>query len=154
MSIENIILILTTLGSFLKKLKGIISAVISAMLKRSRDWKIAVWLPDLSYILSFPPKTKSSRDRLVLLFAPYNFHLFSQKMGNESSVPHSYGTRLLNDINIDWKKVELDVNLPSRDGHCAATVENKLYIFGGVRWLSDIGEVTESNEILLFDAGK
>jgi len=27
-------------------------------------------------------------------------------------------------------------------------------VFGGVRWLSDIGEAAESNEILVFDAGK
>ena len=75
-------------------------------------------------------------------------------MGNESSAPISYGTKLLNDITVEWKKVEMDVNLPSRDGHCATAVGNKLYVFGGVRWLSDIGEVTESNEILIFDAGK
>lgn len=72
-------------------------------------------------------------------------------MGNEISAPVSYGTKLRNDVNVEWKKVEMDVKLPSRDGHCAAAIANKLYIFGGVRWLSDIGEVTESNEILLFD---
>ena len=75
-------------------------------------------------------------------------------MGNEISAPVSYGTKLRNDVNVEWKKVEMDVKLPSRDGHCAAAIANKLYIFGGVRWLSDIGEVTESNEILLFDVGK
>ena len=75
-------------------------------------------------------------------------------MGNESSAPVTYGTKLLNDIKVGWKKVEMDTKLPSRDGHGAAAIENKLYIFGGVRWLSDIGEVTESNEILIFDGGK
>lgn len=75
-------------------------------------------------------------------------------MGNESSAPITYGTKLLNDINFEWKKVEMDAELPSRDGHCAAAIANKLYVFGGVRWLSDVGEVTESNEILVFDAGK
>ena len=75
-------------------------------------------------------------------------------MGNESSAPIHYGTKLLNDINIAWKKVEMDAKLPSRDGHCAAAMANKLYVFGGVRWLSDIGEAAESNEILVFDAGK
>lgn len=75
-------------------------------------------------------------------------------MGNESSAPITYGTKLLNDINVEWKKVEMDAKLPSRDGHCAAAIANKLYVFGGVRWLSDVGEVTESNEILVFDAGK
>lgn len=73
-------------------------------------------------------------------------------MGNESSVPIHYGTKLLNDINIAWKKLEMDAKLPSRDGHCAAAMANKLYVFGGVRWLSDIGEAAESNEILVFDA--
>jgi len=72
-------------------------------------------------------------------------------MGNESSAPITYGTKLLNDVNVEWKKVEMEAKLPSRDGHCAAVVANKLYVFGGVRWLSDIGEVTESNEILVFD---
>ncbi|KAK2553212.1 hypothetical protein P5673_025409 [Acropora cervicornis] len=36
-------------------------------------------------------------------------------------------------------------------GQCAAAIENKLYIFVGVRWLSDIGEVLKSNEIVIFD---
>ena len=75
-------------------------------------------------------------------------------MGNESSVPVTYGTRLLNDIKVEWKKVEMDAKLPSRDGHCAAAIADKLYVFGGVRWLSDLEEVTESNEILVFDVGK
>lgn len=72
-------------------------------------------------------------------------------MGNESSAPVTYGTRLLNDVKVEWKKVEMDAKLPSRDGHCAAAIADKLYVFGGVRWLSDLEEVTESNEILVFD---
>lgn len=75
-------------------------------------------------------------------------------MGNELSAPVTYGTRLLNDIKVEWKKVEMDAKLPSRDGHCAAAIADKLYVFGGVRWLSDLEEVTESNEILVFDVGK
>ena len=75
-------------------------------------------------------------------------------MGNESSAPVTYGTRLLNDIKVEWKKVEMDAKLPSRDGHCAAAIADKLYVFGGVRWLSDLEEETESNEILVFDVGK
>lgn len=75
-------------------------------------------------------------------------------MGNESSAPVTYGTRLLNDVKVEWKKVEMDAKLPSRDGHCAAAIADKLYLFGGVRWLSDLEEVTESNEILVFDVGK
>lgn len=75
-------------------------------------------------------------------------------MGNESSAPVTYGTRLLNDIKVEWKKVEMEAKLPSRDGHCAAAIADKLYVFGGVRWLSDLEEVTESNEILVFDVGK
>lgn len=75
-------------------------------------------------------------------------------MGNETSGPVTYGTKLLNNIRVEWEKVAMDVKLPSRDGHCAAAIENKLYIFGGVRWLCDIGGVSESNEILLFDVGK
>lgn len=75
-------------------------------------------------------------------------------MGNESSAPVTHGTRLLNDVKVEWKKVEMDAKLPSRDGHCAAAIADKLYVFGGVRWLSDLEEVTESNEILVFDVGK
>ena len=75
-------------------------------------------------------------------------------MGNESSAPVTYGTRLLNDVKVEWKKVEMNAKLPSRDGHCAAAIADKLYVFGGVRWLSDLEEVTESNEILVFDVGK
>lgn len=75
-------------------------------------------------------------------------------MGNESSAPVTYGTRLLNDVKVEWKKVEMDAKLPSRDGHCASAIADKLYVFGGVRWLSDLEEVTESNEILVFDVGK
>ena len=73
-------------------------------------------------------------------------------MGNESST--AYGTKLLNDIKVEWKNVETQAKLPPRDGHCAAAMANKLYVFGGVRWLSDISESTESNEILVFDVGK
>ena len=79
-------------------------------------------------------------------------HIAQAKMGNESSV--TYGTKLLNDIKVEWKNVETQAKLPSRDGHCAAAMANKLYVFGGVRWLSDISESTESNEILVFDVGK
>lgn len=70
-------------------------------------------------------------------------------MGNESSI--AYGTKLLNDIKVEWKNVETQAKLPPRDGHCAAAMANKLYVFGGVRWLSDISESTESNDILVFD---
>ena len=73
-------------------------------------------------------------------------------MGNESSI--AYGTKLLNDIKVEWKNVETQAKLPPRDGHCAAAMANKLYVFGGVRCLSDISESTESNDILVFDVGK
>jgi len=110
----------------------------------------------------FPPKSKFARRSSNTVNSIehqkatccLHFSFYLGEMGNESSAPIQYGTKLLNDINISWKKVEMDAKLPSRDGHCAAAMANKLYLFGGVRWLSDIGEAAESNEILVFDAGK
>lgn len=108
----------------------------------------------------FPPKSEAPAQSRIEQFA-FSRSLIAffsacrqTTMGNESSAPITYGTKLLNDVKVEWKKVEMDAKLPSRDGHCAAAVANKLYVFGGVRWLPDIGEVTESNEILVFDAGK
>ncbi|EDO34324.1 predicted protein [Nematostella vectensis] len=72
-------------------------------------------------------------------------------MGNEGSVPVSYGTRLLNDVKVEWKRSGKDCVYSPRDGHCAASVGSKLYVFGGVAWNVTIGEVSEMNEMLVYD---
>lgn len=74
-------------------------------------------------------------------------------MGNEGSVPVSYGQRLLNDVKIDWMKAE-DNHFSRRDGHCSVAVGSKLYVFGGVKWDGAIGEVSESKETLIYDNSK
>ncbi|XP_031564437.1 tip elongation aberrant protein 1-like [Actinia tenebrosa] len=70
-------------------------------------------------------------------------------MGNEASVQVTYGTKLLNNAKFEWTKVK-DGCFPPRDGHCSASVGNKVYVFGGVRWNQDISEVSEVNETLVF----
>lgn len=74
-------------------------------------------------------------------------------MGNENSAPVTYGQRLLNDVRVEWKKNESVHIFASRDGHCAASIENRLFVFGGVCWDPEVSEVSESNEILMFDLG-
>ncbi|KAK3736231.1 hypothetical protein QZH41_007338 [Actinostola sp. cb2023] len=51
------------------------------------------------------------------------------------------------------RKVD-DDQFDSRDGHCSATVGSKLFVFGGVRWDEEIGEVSESNKTLVFDSSR
>ncbi|XP_048583339.1 putative adagio-like protein 2 isoform X3 [Nematostella vectensis] len=69
----------------------------------------------------------------------------------KGSVPVSYGTRLLNDVKVEWKRSGKDCVYSPRDGHCAASVGSKLYVFGGVAWNVTIGEVSEMNEMLVYD---
>ncbi|KAK3745773.1 hypothetical protein QZH41_015961 [Actinostola sp. cb2023] len=72
-------------------------------------------------------------------------------MGNQGSIPVSYGRKLLCNAKVEWLKVD-DDQFDSRDGHCSATVGSKLFVFGGVRWDEEIGEVSESNKTLVFDS--
>lgn len=74
-------------------------------------------------------------------------------MGNEASVQVTYGTKLLNNAKVEWTKVK-DGCFAPRDGHCSASVGNKVYAFGGVCWNQDISEVSEVNETLVFCTGK
>ena len=74
-------------------------------------------------------------------------------MGNEISGSVIYGQRLLNDIQVEWQKLEGGNEIKPRDGHCAASVGKNLFVFGGVCW-GENGEVSESGEIFVFDSGK
>lgn len=74
-------------------------------------------------------------------------------MGNEGSIPVSYGRKLLSNAKVEWIKVDDNV-LAARDGHCSASVSSKLFVFGGVLWDEAIEEVSESNETLIFDTSK
>ena len=74
-------------------------------------------------------------------------------MGNETSAPVTYGQRLLNSISVEWKKVETAHQFPARDGHCAAPIDKKLFVFGGVCWNSASDDVSETNDTLIFDSG-
>ena len=53
-------------------------------------------------------------------------------MGNENSTPLSLGKKLSNDIEIQLQSRKVKETFPSRDGHCASSIANKLYIYGGV----------------------
>lgn len=75
-------------------------------------------------------------------------------MGNELLVLVIYGIRFLNDVKVEWKKVEMDVKLLFCDGYCVVVIVDKFYVFGGVCWFFDFEEVIEFNEILVFDVGK
>lgn len=73
-------------------------------------------------------------------------------MGNEASQQVSYGTRLDNDVKVSWKKVTNSNPFPGRDGHCAAAVGGKLYVFGGVLHSDGQSEEnTETDDLLVFD---
>ena len=74
-------------------------------------------------------------------------------MGNEGSAPLKYGEKLENDVKVTWKKSQAKNSPAGRDGHCAVTVTNKAYIFGGVVQTAD-GQAVESNDMLIFDLGK
>ncbi|XP_013407938.1 kelch domain-containing protein 1 [Lingula anatina] len=72
-------------------------------------------------------------------------------MGNEASQNVKYGERLDNDINVNWSKLEVQNKYCApRDGHAAASIARKMYVFGGVVSRAD-GEHTESNELFSLD---
>ena len=73
-------------------------------------------------------------------------------MGNDSSQPLKYGERLDNDINVNWNKVTCPNPFPPREAHCSCSLNNKLYVFGGV--VADGAEPIESNDLLIYDLGK
>ena len=73
-------------------------------------------------------------------------------MGNDQSQSSSTGECLNNNITVTWKKGN-DITFPLREGHCACSIENKMYIFGGV--IQGQGEdMLESNDLLCYDIGK
>lgn len=79
-------------------------------------------------------------------------------MGNESSQQVKYGERLDNDVKVSWKKVDSAHRFPSREGHCAATVQltdtqHRLFVFGGLTQSEDVENI-ESNDLLVFDSGR
>lgn len=55
-----------------------------------------------------------------------------------------------NDISVEWS-VAADNPFTPREGQCCCVCGSKLYVFGGVLQTND-GEMTETNELLNFDA--
>ena len=74
-------------------------------------------------------------------------------MGNEASQSTKLGEKLENDVKVTWHKLSSDCPFPAREGHCASSVGDKLYIFGGVTQAED-DENMESNQLLAFDVCK
>ena len=70
-------------------------------------------------------------------------------MGNQSSQSVAVGDRLENDMKVTWSKVT-DCEFPLREGQCACSHGNCMYLFGGV---IQGDEMIESNDLLCFDAG-
>ena len=72
-----------------------------------------------------------------------------QNLGGSSS---KVGTKLQNDVKITWKLGCKDSEFAPRDGHCACSINKKLYIFGGVAQTPG-GDFAESNALLIYDTG-
>ena len=74
-------------------------------------------------------------------------------MGNQSSQSTSLGEPIKNNIEVKWEKVT-DIPFPLREGQCACSYGNNMYIFGGViQNDGDLDNPTESNDLLAFNAG-
>ena len=73
-------------------------------------------------------------------------------MGNEGS-HDKLGESLDNNIKVSWKQLSEGSSLSTRDGHCACSVGNKCFVFGGVVQTED-GRSEECNKMLVFDIGK
>ena len=71
-------------------------------------------------------------------------------MGNQESSSQQTGTKLNNDIAVTWKKVT-SCSFPLREGQCACSHGNSMYVFGGV--INDGESHVESSELLKFNAG-
>ena len=72
-------------------------------------------------------------------------------MGNEESHAVVQEQELENTVKLTWKAIK-PLNISGREGHCSASVQNKLYIFGGVTCTAN--EVfQEVNDFLCYDAG-
>ena len=74
-------------------------------------------------------------------------------MGNEGSQPIKYGETLENDVKVTWKQISAEKSPSGRDGHCACSIGNKCFVFGGVE-LTDDGTAQESNKMLVFALGR
>lgn len=72
-------------------------------------------------------------------------------MGNDGST--QYRKKIENDINITWKKQDVNCPFLPREGQAAAVIGSRLYLFGGVIMNHDNDDepVTESNELLVYD---
>ena len=73
-------------------------------------------------------------------------------MGNDQSQSSSAGECLNNNVTVTWKK-GADVSFPLREGQCACSHGNKMYIFGGVIQ-GQSEDLVESNDLLCYDVGK
>ncbi|KAL5004200.1 hypothetical protein ScPMuIL_017656 [Solemya velum] len=73
-------------------------------------------------------------------------------MGNENSQNVVYGDRLQNNVELSWKKMK-PCPYPNREGQCACSHGNDLYIFGGVIQ-SNSEEPVESNDLLVYNTEK
>ena len=71
-------------------------------------------------------------------------------MGNEGSHSIYYGQTIDNDITCKWKKA-CSNQFVAREGHCSASVENCLFVFGGVTLVEQEG--IESAQLFCFNQG-
>ena len=71
-------------------------------------------------------------------------------MGHEASQSAKLGTQLENDCKVTWSKTGSECPYAAREGHCACSAGQKLFVFGGVTQAED-EENIESNELLVFD---
>ena len=72
-------------------------------------------------------------------------------MGNQSSQNVDLGEILENDIEVSWTK-STDCSFPVREGQCACSHGNKLYVYGGVVQDQE-EELVESNNLYRFNTG-
>ncbi|XP_060569590.1 kelch domain-containing protein 1-like [Ruditapes philippinarum] len=69
-------------------------------------------------------------------------------MGNQGSSSQELGVKLENDTTVTWKKVT-SCSFPLREGQCACSQGNNMYVFGGV--INDGENHIESCELLKFN---
>jgi len=71
--------------------------------------------------------------------------------GEQAGASMTSQERTRTDLTVSWRR--LCSPFPGRDGHCAASIGGRLYVFGGVAQVQ-IDEHCESNELLSFEPGK
>ena len=94
---------------------------------------------------------RQSRDCFIIIYIgvfTYHYRLMDGQ-GGSSNGPDFAQEKIANDLVVVWKR-GADISFPVREGQCACSCGNKMYVFGGVVQVEG-QELLESNELLCFD---